>query len=367
MKRLIALLLVVLMAVGLFAGCSGKNADEDADVSGGSTDAPNTTDETSQTDKTPSSDEDALRICMITDTGGLGDNGFNDMAWAGMEQARDTFGCEIGIIESSEAAQYASNISAAADQDYDVIILVGFLLQDALSEVAPQYPDTKFIIIDGEVEGDNVYSFKYKMQEASFLAGALSAYVQSDSDCFGVVVGMEIPDCIRWGSGFISGVKAINPNAKVLTAAVGSFADPGKAKELALAQFNQGATAVIEVSSGGAIGVIEAAAESGNKFVATDKSKDDQAPGSELTAALAGRDSAVFTALKEMVEGTDTPGTKVLTMADGVFSVPDYTEERYGAEAAELVETLKQMIVDGEIVVPETYEEANAFPALDLG
>ena len=117
MKRLIALLLVALMVVGLFAGCSSKNADGDANVSEGSTDTPPTTDETSQTDETPSADAAALRVCMITDTGGLGDNGFNAMAWAGMEQARDAFGCEIGIIESSDAGQYASNISAEADQD----------------------------------------------------------------------------------------------------------------------------------------------------------------------------------------------------------------------------------------------------------
>lgn len=117
MKKWFAALLTVCMMLGLLSACG--NNDKPADSSGeGNPDA-------------------KWKMAMITDTGGLGDNGFNDMAWAGMEMARDELGFEIGIIESTEASQYAANISAAADQGYNVILCVGYLLADALAEVAP--------------------------------------------------------------------------------------------------------------------------------------------------------------------------------------------------------------------------------------
>lgn len=351
MKRRIAWLLVLGLLLGVLGACSSGTAED-----GGTADtAADGAEPAAQTE------QNGLRMAMITDTGGLGDNGFNDMAWAGMERARDELGYEIGLIESTEASQYAANIAAAADQGYNVIVCVGYLLADALAEVAPQYPDVKFLIIDGSVEGDNVFSFVYNMQEASFLAGALAAYVLPDCDVFGAVGGMEIPDVIAWATGYQAGVLTVNPDAQLPLSYVGSFADPGIAKELALAQYNQGAEVVLEISSGGAIGVIEAAEEAGKLFIATDQSKDNLAPGCELTAALAGRDMAVFEAAKEILEGTAQPGITHLSMEDGVFDLPDYTEEKYGADAAAFVETIKQMILDGEIVVPRTQEQLAEF------
>ncbi len=339
MKKLFAMLLAACLVLGMLSAC-GENA-KPGDGSG--------------------SGSAAWKMAMITDTGGLGDNGFNDMAWAGMEMARDELGFEIGLIESTEASQYAANIAAAASQGYNVILCVGYLLADALAEMAPQYPDVSFMIIDGSVEGDNVYSFVYSMEETSFLAGALAAYVLPDCNTFGTVGGMEIPDVIAWANGYQAGVLAVKPEAKVLRSYVGSFVDPGIAKELALAQFNQGAEVVMEISSGGAIGVIEAAKEAGKKFIATDKSKDSQAPGCELTAALAGRDMAVYNAAKQLKEGTAKPGIMNLTMKDGVFGLPDYTEELYGKDAADFIEGLKQKILTGEIEVPRTNEEMDAY------
>lgn len=356
MKKVIALTLAAFMLLGMLAGCASSTPTNTASIQ--------SADSAAEPAKAEASS--GLRMCMITDAAGLGDNGFNDMAWSGMERARDDFGYEIGIIESTEAAQYAANISAAADQGYNVIVCVGYLLEDALREVAPQYLDVSFMMIDGSVDGSNIYSFKYRMQESSFLAGALTALVQPESDLFGCVGGMEIPDVIAWISGFTSGIRAINPDAEVLVSYVGSFADPGKAKELALAQYNQGATAVMEITSGGSIGVIEAAEETGNKFIAVDKSKEDLAPGFELTAAIASRDAAVYTAAQEIKDGTAEAGTATLTMKDGVFGLPDYTEEKYGADIAQKIETLKQMIIDGQIVVPNTIEEARAFAAVAL-
>lgn len=360
MKKLLALVIALLMMTVLLVACGGGgDASTPADAPA-STPADEPADDASVPADEPA--DDAMSMVMITDAGGLGDGGFNDMAWAGLEMAKEQLGFEIGVIESSEAAQFAPNISQAAEQGYDIVVCVGFLFVDVLAEVAPQYPDTKFIMIDAEVEGDNVYSFMFDVQESSYLAGALAALV-SEENVFGHVGGMEIPVTIAWESGYVAGIKTIKPDAEVKTSYVGSFADPGKAKELALAHFNAGAGVCMEVSSGGAIGVIEAAKEAGKLFIATDQSKDEFAPGSEMTAALCNRDFAVFNAAKMIYEGTATPGTTYLSMKDNIFGLPQDTEERYGAEVAGKLATLQEMIAGGELVVPATREEVEAFQA----
>lgn len=365
--KVLSIILVLVMALTLFSGCGptaepGKETEKSPDTGKTQGEEPVKTEAPEKTD----APEKKMSMVMITDAGGLGDGGFNDMAWHGLEMARDELGFDIGVIESTEAAQFAPNISQAAEQGYDIVVCVGFLFVDVLAEVAPQYPDTQFIMIDARVECDNVYSFIFDVQESSYLAGALTA-LASDTDKFGYVGGMEIPVVLAWESGYVSGIKTIKPDAEVKTAYVGTFADPGKAKELALAQFSDGVTAVMEVSSGGAIGVIEAAKAAGKFFIATDKSKDQFAPGCEFTAALCHRDQAVFQAAKMIAEGTAVPGTTHLTMKDGVFGLPENSEERYGADVMKKIEKLQELIMSGELVVPSTREEVAAFvaPALD--
>lgn len=354
-KRLFVLTLVLSLLAGMLLGCGGTQTPASPPPDTGvQAPAPG-----GKEDASPPAPK-AKSAVMITDTGGLGDGGFNDMAWHGLEMVRDELGYEIGIIESYEAAQYAPNIAQAAEQGYDVVVCVGFLFIDALADVAPQYPDTVFIMIDAEVEGDNVYSFVFDVQESSFLAGALAGLV-CEENVFGYVGGMEIPDVLAWESGYISGIRTTRPDADIKTAYVGTFADPGKAKELALAQFSAGAGVCMEVSSGGAIGVIEAARDAGKMFISTDKSKDAFAPGCEFTSALAKRDYALLNAIRMIDDGTAKPGTTVLSTKDGIFGLPDNTEARYGADVMAIINKLQAMIASGELIVPATRDEVAAY------
>lgn len=371
----LAFLLVLIMLLSLMVACGGGQETTPSEDSGSESAEPKPADQDKPEDEKEPADEpkepeaapeEVLSAVMVTNSSGLGDGGFNDMAWAGLQRAEKELGSEIAVIESTEAAQLAPNVAAAAEQGYDVVVCVGFLFIDVLKEIAPQYPDTKFIMIDGAVEGDNVYSFIFDVKESSYLAGALAGLV-IEEDKFGYVGGMEIPVVLSWESGYVSGIKTTRPDAEVTTAYVGTFKDPGRAKELALAQFNSGAGVCMEVSSGGAIGVIEAAQDAGKLFIATDKSKDSFAPGFEFTAALAKRDTAVFEAIKRISDGSAQPGVSTLTIKDGVFGLPDDTEERYGSDVMAKVNKLYEMIVAGEIVVPGTREEVEAFvpPVID--
>jgi len=360
LKGKLAILLSLVLVVSLFAGCGSDNKPTPAETT-------KPAEETTQAQATQQEEtkEEKLSMVMITDAGGLGDKGFNDIIWKGLEKARDELGYEIAVIESSEAAQYGPNIAAAAEQGYDIVVCVGYLFTDVLGQVAPQYPDTRFVMIDGAVEGDNVYSYKFELQQAGFLAGALAG-LKSESNKFGVVGGMEIPEVIAWASGFAAGAKTTRSDADVNFTYVGSFGDPGKAKELALAHFSNGADICMEISSGGAIGVIEAARDANKYFVATDSSKDELAPGHEFTAALAKRDEAVFAVAKMIKEGSAKPGITYLSMKDGIFGLPENTEERYGSEAAATVKKLQEKILSGELVVPKTIEQLAEYEPPEL-
>ncbi len=368
MKRAFLLFLAFAMIAFAFAGCADPQTSPSTSASVEASNEAST--EMSSAAPSESSSEmiaSGMSMCMITDTGGLGDGGFNDSIWSGMEQAQADFGYDIEVIESTEAADYGPNIAAAAEAGYNIVICVGYLFVDVLGEAAAEYPDTNFVMIDGTVEGDNVYSFTFNLQESSYIAGALAALVLTDG-AYGFVGGMEVPSVLAWESGYISGIKTINPDAEILTAYVGTFADPDKAKELALSQFESGAQEVMEVTSGGAIGVIQAAAESDHMFIATDSSKDSLAPGHEFTAALAKRDMAVYAVAKAIAEGTATPGTTtVMGYADGVFGLPDDTEARYGSDVMATINKLVEMIISGEIVVPGTRDEVAAFTYPSLG
>lgn len=365
LKGKLAILLALVLVVSLFAGCGGNKGSAPTETTTPATETKQT--ETTQQEATQEeTKEEKLSMVMITDAGGLGDKGFNDIVWKGLEKARDQLGYEIAVIESSEAAQYGPNIAAAAEQGYDIVVCVGYLFTDILPQIAPQYPETRFVMIDGAVEGDNVYSYKFELQQAGFLAGALAG-LKSESNKFGVVGGMEIPEVVAWASGFAAGVKTTRPDGEVNFTYVGSFGDPGKAKELALTHFSNGADICMEITSGGAIGVIEAARDANKMFIATDSSKDALAPGHEFTAALAKRDEAVFAVAKMIKEGSAKPGITYLSMKDGIFGLPDNTEERYGSEAAQTIKKLQDMILSGELVVPKTVEELQSYvpPALN--
>lgn len=364
MKRQSKRMLIIVLALGLLLttvlfGCD-KGAKPVETKTPADTAAPI---ETDTLEPGPSEDpEKPLTMVMITDAGGLGDKGFNDNIWEGMQRASGDFGFDVHCIESSEAAQYGPNISSAAEEGYDIVVLVGFLFSDVLPEIAPLFPDTHFVMIDGTVEEENVYSFKFNLEECGYLAGALAG-LKSESNKFGVVGGIETPDVVAWAAGFSAGILTTRPEADISVTYVGSFGDPGKAKELALAHYDAGADIVMEISSGGAVGVAEGAADVGKYFIAVDKDKDELAPGSQFTAGLAKRDEAVYAVAKLIKEGKAEAGVTWLSAKDNIFGLPENSVTLHGADAMAIVDHFDAMIREGELTVPRTMGQLESFVA----
>ncbi|NCB41800.1 MAG: BMP family ABC transporter substrate-binding protein [Clostridia bacterium] len=335
MKKIISILLVLAMVFAM-AGCGGG---EELDGS-------------------------AIKIVMITDTGGLGDESFNDLAYAGVLQAAEEFGITYSVLESATADDYAPNIAAAVEEGADLVICVGFLLGSVVAESAAQYPDQNFVIIDNVVEPVNVAGLTFSEQEGSFLVG-LVAGIMTETGKVGYIGGMQFPTIEKFQYGYQAGVKAANPEAEVFVAYTQSFDDSAAGKENALAQYNQGADIIYHAAGGCGIGLIQAAQEQGFWAIGVDQDQSSLAPESVLCSMAKKVDVAVYGAIKSVVEGTFT-GEDInyaldvagVDISDNAGNVP--------ADVMETVEAWKAKIIAGDFEVPYDKATFDAFEVPEM-
>ena len=305
---------------------------------------------------------ETLKAAMVTDVGGLGDESFNDAAYKGLKEAEEELDFEITVVESKKMDDYEPNLRSLGDQDTDISWAIGFLLTDAVDTVASEYPELKFGLIDSVVEQPNVASVTFKEEEGSFLLGVIAAKM-SETGTVGFVGGMEVPVIEHFDVGFHAGVIAANPDIKVLRGYSGKFDDPAKGKEVALAQFNQGADIIFHASGACGLGVIEAAKEQGDGYWAmgVDSCQHHLAPENVMSCMMKRVDVAVFDVTKKVKDETFEPTHYVFGLAEDGVGPCDKTSEHVPEEVLDEVEKYKEMIVNGELTVPSTFTELEAF------
>lgn len=302
-----------------------------------------------------------VTVTMVTDTAGIGDQNFNDLAKIGGDRAAAELGVTFQIQESQTQADYVPNLTLGAEAG-QLTVAVGALLSDAVAEVAPQFADRSFALIDGVVEEPNVYSIVFREHEGGFLAGVLGGLV-SQTGTLGVVGGIRVPPVMRYEVGFVAGVKSVNPNAEVLVSYADSFEDPALGKELTLAQYNNGADIVFPIAGRTGVGSFDAANEKGAGFwvIAADVDQSHLGPGRQLGAARKGVDVAFFNAAQAVVDGSFAGGTIAdLGITEGgidLYAIDPSVDQSF----LDTVEAYKQAIVDGSVVPPATDEELAAF------
>lgn len=347
MKKSIALLLVLVMAMSLFVGCGQKAEPAPA------TPAP--------TEQTPAP---KVSFGMVTDVGGLGDKSFNDSAYAGLTKAGQEYGVDVPVLQSTKQDDYEPNLNSMA-QSVDLTVGVGFLFENAMKAAADQYPDKKFGLVDMVVDKPNVMSVVFKEHEGSFLVGVIAG-LTTKSNVIGFVGGMETPLIKKFEVGFRAGVASVKPNAKVLVNYTGVFDNPDKGKEVALAQFANKADVIYHASGACGIGVIQAADEKGFWAIGVDMDQSALSKNNKVLASMIKRvDTATYTMAKAIIDGTFA--AKVLDLgikeegvgySDGGNNVP--------AEVKAAADKYKQAIIDGTIVVPSTEDEMKAFKPVTL-
>src|SRR4051812_10347684 len=302
-------------------------------------------------------------IYMVTDTAGLGDQNFNDLANKGGTNAQTDLGITWKVSESADATAYEPNLTGAADAGAQLVVGVGFNLTDAINTVAPQYPDTFFQLIDSVSDAGNVQSVLFKEQQIGYLAGIVAGKV-TKTNKIGIVGGQRIPPVIRYEVGFVAGVKSVNADAQVIINYTDTFGDQDLGKQTAAAQFNQGADIIFPIAGLTGTGAYLAAAEL-NKMgeiwvVGVDTAQDHLAPGYELCVAQKGVDFAVYEACKAIVDGDFKTGTQNLGLSEGGVSIVLY-EGRVPADVAALTHGYEKAIIDGTIEPPVDDDTAKTF------
>ena len=309
--------------------------------------------------------QDPIVVTMVTDTAGLGDQNFNDLAKRGLDQSVEELGVQGEVIESRDAASYIPNLTQAAEQS-DLSVGVGFLLTEAMTEVANQYPDKNFLLIDSLSEAPNVQGVIFRENEGAFLSGVLAG-LMTESNQLGVVAGQKIPPVVRYVVGFEAGAKSINPDAEVVVAYADTFSDPALGKELTLAQYNQGVDIAFPVAGATGIGSFEAAKElgEGHWVIAADTDQSQLGADFQLGVSEKGVDTALFLAAQQIVDGSFEGGERSLGLAEDGVGL-GHPHESVPQDVLDTVAAYEQAIIDGTITVPADEDELAAFEPVPL-
>jgi len=299
----------------------------------------------------------------VFDVGGRGDKSFNDSAWQGLERAKSELGVQVQTIEMGEGNDREAALRQLANGGAKLVFGVGFLFTDDIRSLAKEFPDVKFACVDYTVNpGDslppNLVALKFREQEGSYLVGALAALV-SRTNKVGFVGGMEIPLIKKFEAGYRAGVAAVRPRTPVLVKYAGTtgnaFKDPTKGKELALAEYHDGADVIFHASGSTGLGVFEAARELDKLAIGVDSDQNDEAPGHVLTSMVKRVDTAVFETVSEVKDGRWTGGVREFGLKEhGVTWVyDDRNKALVPAAAKATVDSLEAQIVAGGIAVPD--------------
>lgn len=318
-------------------------------------------------------DKGKIKVGIVFDIGGKNDRSFNAAAWEGVKRAQRELGIILRDVEPGNPTSIEPAMRAFAEKNFDLIIGVGFAQGPIMQKVAMDYPGIKFAIVDGvifEADGktpkSNVASLVFREHEGSYLVGMIAAS-KSRTGTLGFVGGMDIPLIHRFAKGYEEGAKAVNPDARVIENYVGvtdhAWNNPGKGKELALAQIDNGADVIFTAAGNSGLGAFDAVEQKGldgqgnpRAFViGVDSNQNAVKPGFVLTSMVKRVDVAVYDVVKEVKAGNFQGGFHVFGLdKDGVaYALDKYNTPLIPEDVLQKVEEAKKKIVAGEIKVTD--------------
>jgi basic membrane protein A and related proteins len=337
-------------AAGILIFAAGCGSDDDSDS--GSSSAG-----TTSTAAAPAKKD--VKVGLVTDIGGLNDRSFNSLANKGLEDAKSTLGATGRVLTSKSNADYVPNLSTLAQQKYDLVVGVGFLMADAVGTVAKKFPDTKFAIIDVDATSlkgkpKNVQGLLFKEQQSGYLAGYLAGLYAKDNNITTVssVGGQKIPPVDHYIAGYQAGAKAANPSIKTLNAYSQDFVDQAKCKEIALSQIARGSGVVFQVAGQCGLGALDAAKEKGKQGIGVDA---DQAYLGDhiLTSAIKKVDVAVLDTVKQVQDDKFTGGVnttfEVANDGAGLGKI-----SAAGSKYQEQIDKVTATLKDNSVTPPDT-------------
>jgi basic membrane protein A len=310
-------------------------------------------------------DQSKIYVGIVFDIGGKDDRSFNAAAWEGVRRAAKELPIVLRDIEPGTPNAIEPAIRAFAEQGFDLIIGVGFAQAPILEAVAKDYPNIQFAIIDGVSKLPNVASLVFKEHEGSYLVGILAAKA-SRTGTIGFLGGMDIGLIHRFAQGYEEGAKSVNPNIRVIRNYVGvtdsAWNNPGKGKELALAQIGKGADVIFTAAGNSGLGAFDAVEQQGMQngrathfVIGVDSNQNMVKPGFVLTSMVKRVDNAVYNIVTDVVNHRFDPKIHTFGLEkDGVgYAMDEFNKPLVSEEAIQLAEDAKKKIIAEEIKVTD--------------
>jgi basic membrane protein A and related proteins len=334
MKRLLVLLGVVILLVA--AGCGG----------GGGTKPSAAT--TTQGGK-------KFKVGLVPDVTGLNDRGFNHLSYVGLLRAQRELGVEPVVYHSNAQLDYLPNMTTLARKGYDLTIAVGYTEATAVDTAATNFPKSKFAIVDVDQKSEphkppNLLGLLFREQETGYLVGYLAGLEEKrrpGPDVVGSVGGEKQPPVDRFIAGYQAGAKAADPGIKVVNGYSQDFGDQAKCKQIALNQIGQGAGVIFQVAGACGLGALDAAKEKHVWGIGVDADQSFLGPHI-LTSAVKRVDTAVFLAIKSVVDGTFKGGNIVFGLKQNGVGMGKISPKVPKSEVA-AVNRVRAEIISGKI------------------
>ena len=336
LKKLFAVGLTAIMMSSLLVGCSSKTE----------------------------SNEDVYKIGMISDTGGVNDESFNQPTWEGLQQAQEKYGkdkVQVKYVESSQEADYTPNIETFVEEDLDLIIGVGYKMAGAIEEASKNYPDVQFAIIDHsyEKQPENVTSLIYEDNTAAYLAGLVAAK-KTETNKVAFIGGIKSATLDKFEYGFRAGVKAANPKCELTVRYLNSFSDSALAKSVANQMHKDGVDVIYTAAGAAGTGAIEAAKENNKMAIGVDVDQSPLAPDNIISSTMKNVNVSIVNLVGEILEDNYQGGQVIVnTLASGGVGLSDTTKDHVSKDILDYVNEQAGKIKSGEIVVPENEKQYN--------
>ncbi|MGZ4372307.1 MAG: BMP family lipoprotein [Gaiellaceae bacterium] len=334
MKKSAALLGVLVLLIA--AGCGGGGKKSSADTTTATTGS-------------------NMKVGLVTDIGGLNDRGFNHLSFLGLVRAQRELGVKSLVYQAKSTQDYVPNLSTFARDGYDLTIGVGFTEATAIDTVATNFPNSHFAIVDVDQTEEphkpaNLLGLLFKEQETGYLVGYLAGLEEKrrpGKDVIGSVGGQKQPPVDRFIAGYQAGAKAADPGITVLNGYSEDFADLAKCKQIALNQIEQGAGAIFQVAGGCGLGALDAAKEKGVWGIGVDADQSFLGPHI-LTSAVKRVDTAVFDAIKLVVDGKFKGGNITFGLKDNGVGIGKISPKVPKSEVAKVMQ-VRADIIAGKI------------------
>ena len=299
-----------------------------------------------------------VKVGIVFDIGGKDDRSFNAAAYQGVLRAKKELPITLRDVEPGDPTSIEPALRAFAQYGYSMTVGVGFAQGPILKQVAADYPMLHFVIIDSVADLPNVASLLFKEHEGSFLVGMIAA-AKSRTGVLGFVGGMDIPLIHKFAVGYEEGARYVNPKIRILKNYVGitdaAWNNPGKGRELANAQYEQGADVIFQAAGNSGLGVFDAA-EAYDKFaIGVDANQNWIKPGHVLTSMVKRIENAVFSVIEEEVAGKFRGGVHIYGLEnDGIgYAIDEHNRALIPEDVVAKVEKAKRDIIDGKIKVTD--------------